>query len=322
MKFLPVILLAVLAVATLGAQTGRGEPGPSLPLRVGPSWRPLAQIKDQGFQAELERALKGRELWRSLLATGKMAVGLIDLSAPEAPRFAEINGGIMMYGASLPKLGILLAAFQGFADGTLTETPQIRTDLDIMIRGSDNEAAGRLVKRLGLRKIEALLLDPAFRFYDPAKGGGLWLGSGYTAGGERCSDPVAGLTQAATVYQLCRFYYLLAYGRLINRESSRQMLTILSYPELHDKFVQVLEPEVLLGRLHRKSGQYQVWHADSILVWGEPPWRRYILVGMVESQQGEKVLGELVPVVERLLQGRVAAPPAFADFPTAARDRK
>lgn len=305
MKLFLVILLAVLAVAALGKKTGRAESAPSLPLSVAsPPWRPLSQLNDQGFQAELDQALNRSELWRSLLQAGKMAVGLIDLSAPGAPRFAQVNGETMMYGASLPKLAILLAAFQSFEDGTLKETPQIRADLDIMIRRSDNEAAGRMVRRIGLRKIEALLLDPRYRFYNPAKGGGIWLGSGFTAVGERYPDPIKGLTHTATVYQVCRFYYLLAYGRLINPERSRQMLRILSYPDLHDKFVQVLEPEVPLPCLHRKSGQWQVWHSDSILVWGEQPWRRYILVSMVEHGQGERVLRELVPVAEHLLRAK------------------
>lgn len=164
------------------------------------------------------------------------------------------------------------------------------------------EAAGRMVKRIGPWKIETLLLNPHYRFYNPAKGGGIWLGSSFTRGGPNCPDPIKGLTQAATVYELCRFYYLLAYGKLISPERSRQMLRILAYPELDDKFVQVLKPEVPLRYLHRKSGQWRVWHSDSILVWGKEPWRRYILAGMVKDRQGERVLRGLVPVIEHLLQ--------------------
>lgn len=305
MKHFFAILLAVLAVAALGKSTSRAQPPPSLPLSLmSPHWRPLSQLNDREFQAELHLALNRNNFWRSLLTARKMAVGLVDLSDPGAPRFAQVNGETMMYGASLPKLAILLAAFQDFKDGVLNETPQILADLEIMIRRSDNEAAGRMVKRIGLRKINALLLNPRYRFYNPAKGGGIWLGSGYTGGGEYCPDPIKGLTQAATVYELCRFYYLLAYGRLISPKCSRQMLRILAYPRLDDKFVQVLEPEVPLNRLHRKSGQWRVWHSDSILVWGEGPWRRYILVGMVQDRRGERVLRKLVPVIEKLLKAR------------------
>ena len=113
-----------------------------------------------------------------------MAVGLVDLSNPTAPRFAQVNGNTMMYGASLPKLMVLLAAFQGFETGALKDTPEVHRDLIDMIRRSDNLAASRMIGRIGLRKIEALASDPRYQFYDPKKGGGIWLGGTYSHGGE------------------------------------------------------------------------------------------------------------------------------------------
>lgn len=100
--------------------------------------------------------------------------------------------------------------------------------------------------------------------------------------------------------QVCRFYYMLANGKLISPERSRQMLEIFSNPGLHDKFVSVMEKTVPLDRLYRKSGEWSVWHSDSMLVWDEG-WRRYILVAMVEDPRGEDVLRKLVPVVEEIL---------------------
>ncbi|MHB8068113.1 MAG: serine hydrolase [Desulfobaccales bacterium] len=308
MKLLVAICLGILVFLYPGAGPAGAASSPPLPLSVPDrQWRPLNQTWNRGLQRELDQALQQRELWRSLLGAGKMAVGLVDLSNPAAPRFAQANGGTMMYGASLPKLAILLAACQGFEDGTLKETPQVKADLMDMIRRSDNAAAGRLTARLGLEKIEALLTAPRYRFYDAAAGGGIWLGSGYTSGGEHRPEPLQGLLHAATANQVCRFYYLLAYGRLLSPARSRQMLEILSNPELHDKFVQVLEPAVPGPQLYRKSGEWRKWHLDSILVWGEP-WRRYILVGLVEHEQGERILKEMVPVVEGLLRPKPHLP--------------
>jgi len=302
-------LLGVLTVFALEAGRSRAASPPTLPIAISsPPWRPLSQIGDKRFQAGLDQALKRQVLWRSLIETGKMAVALVDLSNPKAPRLARVNGETMMYGASLPKLAILLAAYQGFENGTLRETPPIRADLVEMIRRSDNEAAGRMTERLGLGKIEALILGRRYRFYDVKKGGGIWLGSGFTPGGDRHPEPLKDLLHAATAEQVCRFYYLLAYGRLVNPERSRQMLKILAFPDLHDKFVKVLEQTVPPQRLYRKSGEFKIWHSDSVLVWGEP-WRRYILVGLVEHQQGEMILEELVPVVENFLRpGRQKIP--------------
>jgi beta-lactamase class A len=263
-------------------------------------WRPLAQRWDRRFQASLGMALKQHPLWQSLIGQQKMAVGLVDLSDPKRPRFAKVNGDAMMYAASLPKIAVLLAAFQGFEEGTLRETPQMRTDLIEMIRRSDNFAASRVINQVGLRRIAAVIQDPRYRFYDQNKGGGLWVGSDYGLHLEQNPEPLKNLNHAATVNQVCRFYYLLAYGRLINLERSRQMLKIMAFPDLNDKFVRALGGAVPLNHLYRKSGEYKTWYSDSILVWNGAG-RRYILVALVEDAQGENILRQLLPAMEQSL---------------------
>ncbi|MHB9072567.1 MAG: serine hydrolase [Desulfobaccales bacterium] len=301
-NFVAALLLGLLAVITVSLNSGEGATSPTLPFRVSDAeWRPLGQRGDQGLQARLDQALKREKLWQALISTGKMAVGLVDLSDPAKPRFAQVNGNTMMYAASLPKLAILLAAFQGFQDGSLKETPQIKGDLIEMIRRSDNFAASQMVARIGLKKIERVILNPRYQFYDAKKGGGIWVGGSFARAGEQNPEPLKNLIQAATVNQVCRFYYLLAYGRLINPENSRQMLKILAFPDLHDKFVSVLEKEVPPNCMYRKSGEFRIWYSDSILVWGQPS-KRYILVALVEHQQGEQILRKLVPLAEQMLR--------------------
>jgi len=299
-KVCTAIIVAALGTLAMGLNLAEAGP-PRLPLSVSASaWRPLSQRADPRLQARLELALKQHASWRPLLVQGKMSVGLVDLSNPKAPRLAQVNGDTMMYGASLPKLLILLAAFQGFEDGSLQDTPEVHRDLIEMIRRSDNLAASRVISRIGLRKIEALASDRRYRFYDPKKGG-LWLGGTYAHGGDKNPEPITALSHTATAYQLCRFYYLLAYGRLISPERSRQMLKILAFPDLPGKFVSVLEKDVPPNYLYRKSGEVRGFHADSILVW-DTGWRRYILVAMVEDAGGEKILKDLVPVAEAVLR--------------------
>ena len=100
--------------------------------------------------------------------------------------------------------------------------------------------------------------------------------------------------------QVCRFYYLLATGRLVSRDASERMLKDLVDPGLHHKFVAALDEEAPRARLYRKSGTYRQWHSDSVLVWGDG-WRRYILVAMVEDPDGEQILRRLLPEVETIL---------------------
>jgi beta-lactamase class A len=274
----------------------------SLPLSLtNAQWRPLEQRTDRGLQTKLERTLAQNQLWKSLIVEKKMTVGVVDLASPKMPRFAQVNGDTMLYAASIPKLLILLAACQGFENGTLKETPQIHEDLTEMIRLSSNPAANRMIDLIGLPKIESLVFLPRYRFYDLKQGGGLWLGGRYASYGDRNTEPLKDIIHAATANQVCRFYYLLAYGKLINPKRSRQMLTILSQPKLHDKFASVLEKTVPPDRLYRKSGTYNIWHSDSVLVWGGAG-RRYILVSLVESDQGEQILRDLVPGVEQMLR--------------------
>jgi beta-lactamase class A len=264
-------------------------------------WQPLLQRQNPLLQANLTRALKQRSLWHCLIAEDRMAVGLVDLSDVKAPRFAQVNGNTMLPAASIPKLAILLAAFQGFENRTLAQTPQVMFDLNDMIRESSNSAAAAMIERIGMTKIEYLLLSPRYKFYDPRQGGGIWLGSTFSSGGQLCPDPMKDLNLAATATQVCRFYYQLAYGRLINPKRSAEMLLVMSNPGLQDKFVPVLERSLSPHRIFRKNGNFRTAHADSVLVWGEG-WRRYILVGLVDDARGEEILRELVPVAEQVLQ--------------------
>jgi beta-lactamase class A len=110
-----------------------------------------------------------------------------------------------------------------------------------------------------------------------------------------------GMSHGASVTQVCRFYYLLVLGKLVSRDRSKQMLDMLENPGIHHKFVNTLDRIVPDAKLYRKSGTWQQWHSDSVLVVG-PHWRRYILTAIIEDPGGEQILRDLVPAVEEVLQ--------------------
>jgi len=287
-------------ITTQYSSAGAGDPEHSrpLPLQAG-QYRPFAETADEALQSALERALGKKRSWRALIEQDKMAVGVVDLSNPPVARFASVNGWTMMYAASLPKIAVLLTAYQNVEDGLLQDTPDLHEWLAQMIRRSSNYAASYLIDFIGLKRIEDVL--QWYKFYIPDNGGGIWLGARYAQGGERNPEPIKGLSHAATVAQICRFYYMLANGELISPERSRQMLEILSRPALHDKFVSVLEKHVSPDRLFRKSGDWNVYFSDSVLVCDDG-WRKYILAALIEDKNGERILRDLVPVVEGLLK--------------------
>lgn len=264
-------------------------------------WQPLRETVDDTLQKRLETRLNKNKIWANLIKRRQMAVGVVDLSDPANPKFARVNGQTMMYAASLPKIAILLAAFVAIDEGRLNETPDVVNDMNIMIRKSSNTAATRMIKRVGgIDSINAVMMDARYELYDTDFGGGLWVGKPYAKAGEVHRDPLKSISHGASVTQVCRFYYLLATGRLINPKRSLDMLRIMSDPGIHHKFVHTLEELAPQAKLYRKSGTWQRWHSDSVLVWGKQ-WRRYILVGLVEDERGGLILEQLVRTVEEVL---------------------
>lgn len=296
--FLVFLVVALFATTTLFSQN-------ELPIHLENSkLKPLGTLLDKDLQKDLELQLNTIPKWKTLIQQNKLAVGVIDLSNPNEIKYARINGGNMMYAASLPKIAILLAAMDAIEKGELKETPEVTNDMKIMISRSSNSAATRMIDRLGFDKIESVLTDEKYNLYDEEHGGGLWVGKRYASGGATNREPLKNLSHAATVNQVCRFYYLLANGELVNSKRSKQMLGIMEKPALHHKFVNTLDQIAPNARLFRKSGSWKNFHSDSILVWDKNPKRRYILVALVDDTSGEKIIRNLVKPIEKALLSR------------------
>lgn len=266
--------------------------------------KPLGSLLNVELQKDLELELNKTPKWKSLIQQNKLAVGVIDLSDQNNVEYARINGNYMMYAASLPKIAILLAAMDAIEKGELIESPEVKADMKLMISKSNNQAATRMIDRVGFDKIESVLTDEKYLLYDEEHGGGLWVGKRYGGGGNTNREPILNLSHAATVNQVCRFYYLLANGKLVNSARSKEMLGIMEKPALHHKFVNTLDQIAPNARLFRKSGSWKNFHSDSILVWGKDPKRRYILVALVDDASGEKIIRNLVKPVEKVLKQR------------------
>lgn len=295
-------LLIICTLLCTGTLLGQHE----LPIRIDESKiKPLRKLIDSSLQVNLEREISAHSDWSSLIAKKKMAIGIVDLSDPENVRFASVNGNHMMYAASLPKIAILLTAMDAIEKGELKETAEVKNDMRLMISKSDNAASTRMIDRVGYQRLEAVMTDPKYEFYDEDKGGGLWVGKRYGSGGETNREPLKNLSHAATVAQVCRYYYLLAHGKLVNEKRSAQMLGIMEDPDLHHKFVNTLDQIAPKARLFRKSGSWRTYHSDSILVWGEKPDRRYILVALVDNENGEQIIRDLVRPVEKVLKKQI-----------------
>lgn len=272
-----------------------------LPIHISNDSTTLRQLIDEKLQDELIKEIEKKPRWKRLIDQKKMAIGVVDLSDTTHIRFARINGNHMMYAASLPKIAVLLAAKDAIEKGELVETSEVKSDLKLMISKSDNAATTRMIDRLGYEKIETVLTSERYNLYDEERGGGLWVGKRYGGGGTTNREPLKNLSHAATATQVCRFYFLLAQGKLVTEERSMEMLNIMEDPALHHKFVNTLDRIAPNARLFRKSGSWKTYHSDSVLVWGKPS-RRYILVALIDDANGEQIIRNLVEPIERVLK--------------------
>lgn len=264
--------------------------------------------KDDALQAQLNKYILSNKKWKKLISQKRMSVGLVDLRQIDNPRYAGINDQHMMYAASLPKIAVLLAAMDAIEDGCLIYDNDLKKDLRLMIAKSNNAATTRVIERLGYDKIASVMQDDRYKFYDIDKGGGLWVGKKYAKSGHKKPDPLKGLSHAATTQQVCRYYQMLAYGKLVTPEYNTEMMKYLINPEINHKFVNTLSAIAPKAGLFRKSGSWRTYHSDSVLVDGENG-RKYILVTLIDDPSGSKICRSLVTQVEKALGvGKYAQP--------------
>jgi len=261
---------------------------------------PLWDYRDDALQRSVDGVLADLKL-EDAVRTRKLSLALIDLTNHGAPRVASVNGDKMMYAASLPKIAILLAAFEKIAQGKLSLDEATEYRLDGMIKRSSNRFATEMMNKVGKEFIARVLLSPRYRLYDPRHGGGLWVGKDYAKSGLWRRDPLYNLSHGATAMQVARFYYLLATENLVTPEHSRKMQEILSNSELDHKFVRALRRIDPKAEVYRKSGSWSDYHSDSALV--QRNGHSYIVVVLSHSADGAKWLERIVTKLDGLVVG-------------------
>lgn len=283
---------------------------------VAPGYVDLRSAKDARYQQAFDASLKKLAL-EGAVQSGRLAATLVDITDPMHPRLAQVNGDRMMYAASLPKIAILLGAFEKAAEQKLTMDAAALAELTAMIRHSSNTAASNMLQRVGMDYLAKVLRSDRYRLYDTSLNGGLWVGKPYGAGAAGQRDPLHNLSHGATAYQVARFYYLLETGQLVSPQASRQMKQILSAPGIHHKFVKGLEQTHPDSQLYRKSGTWRTFHADSAIV--ERSGRRYIAVGIAEDPKGGDWMRELIVAMDNIVFDKKLAAPAMVTMATTTR---
>lgn len=271
-----------------------------LPIEVPPPVLPPSDITvpDAELQKSLEHVIRGLGLQKPV-AENRLAVSLVDITDAARPRYAGVNDTNMMYAASLPKIAIILAGFQRISEGLLQYTPAVREMFVKLIRYSSNFDASKAIQTIGFDYIARVLTSAAYRLYDPALNGGLWIGKAYGGPNDYWKrDPLHNLSHGATSLQVARFFLMLAQGRLVDPFFSAEMKEILSSPGIQHKFVRGLN--ALGGReIYRKSGTWKDSHCDAALV--EVGDKKYVAVALMKDPRGGEVLPRLIQRLDSLI---------------------
>jgi beta-lactamase class A len=259
---------------------------------------PLWDHMDAGLRKQVTQALEELDLMGEARSK-RLAVVLVDATDLEHPRVAAVNGDEMMYAASLPKIAVLLGAFEKIAQGKMELDYDTEWQLHKMIKASSNTAATEMMHRVGKEYIARVLLSPRYRLYDPDHNGGLWVGKDYASAGLWRRDPLHNLSHGATAMQVARFYYLLETENLVTPEHSRKMKEILGNSLLRHKFVRAMDRINPAALLFRKSGSWRTYHSDSALV--EHDGRRYIAVALSNDEEGALWLDEIITALDGII---------------------
>ncbi len=258
----------------------------------------LREAGDARLQKALDSVIRDMGL-QAAVRNKQLSLALVDVTDSASPRVAMANADHMMYAASLPKIGILLGAFQKIHDGGMQLNADTRNQLTRMIRNSSNSAATAMYEAVGPAYLARVLQSDAYGLYDREHNGGLWVGKPYAKKDTWKRDPLHGISHGASVMQVARFLYLMETGQLVSPELSAEMKEIMSRPAINHKFVKGLSNNRPGSKIYRKSGSWRTYHADGAVV--ERDGRKYIAVAIANSQKGGAWLSDIIVEMDDII---------------------
>jgi beta-lactamase class A len=321
----PAAALRLLLVSSLVAAAcdDAENPRPSPSSAPAPTEMPeLRSQYDPEFQADLEDVLRKRRddgFWQAV-EEKRMSVVVVDVTPLDQPRVAALNPDVMMYAASLPKLAIALGIIVKIDRGAMTLDTETKEELGRMIRNSSNADATRLLHKVGITDLAAIIQEPRFGLYDPKFDGGLWVGKAYDKAPRVMGDPLHDFSHGATAMQAARFYYLAMTGQLADWDYWPVLQEALSDPKVNHKFVKGLEGRNDV-KIFRKSGTWRTTHADSGIIARQN--QTYIAVVLADDVDAERRLRQMIVAIDDMMiasglaKDRGGAAPGDAPAPKA-----
>ncbi len=274
--------------------------GPNI-VHAGSSYPDLRDCHSPGLQKALDEAFTRPNFWE---AVKKKKLGLVvaDVTKLQRPEVAWYNPNHMLYAASLPKIAIALGMIVEIDRGRFQLDDKTRNQLIRMIRHSSNREATALLHRVGMERLAEILQDERYgKLYDPARGGGLWVGKEYGKAAAWRRDPLNGISHGASAIQAARFYYGAITGTIIDLKYLPLLAQIFGKPAINHKFVKGLHGREGV-RLFRKSGTWREYHADSGLVVRDE--LAYIVVFIDHHIAADQEVEEGIRIIDDVMQQR------------------
>jgi len=264
------------------------------------SYPDLRNSHDPGLQKELDNALGGNHplFWEGVRKK-ELSIVVADVTDLHHPRVAWYNPELMLYAASLPKIAIVLGVFVEIDRGVIQLDSETRSQLIRMIRNSSNKDATALLHRVGFERLAEILQDERYgKLYDPAYGGGLWVGKDYGKASAWKRDPLHGISHGASAMQAARFYYGIMTGTILDTKYLPEIAEIFSNPAIMHKFVKGLEGRKDV-KIYRKSGTWSHYHSDSAVV--ERDDMTYIVVSIDHHPDAGRGAVEGIRIVDDVM---------------------
>lgn len=147
-KALVCSILALLAIFMTAGTAGTAPLPSTIP----------APASSKDLQAKLDRIV-AESLAQNAppLSPERVRVALVDLGDPARPAYAQVNGFVKTYPASVIKMIYLGYVFQMASQGKLAITPEVERQLHLMIHPSSNAATGWIVDLWSGARHDALM---------------------------------------------------------------------------------------------------------------------------------------------------------------------
>jgi hypothetical protein len=258
---------------------------------------------------------------RRISLTGKLVLvngkklPLIDPRTPDLDIIFESAASPFAFRSNPTTFDDLKTAIRNFARGGTSKTELLgKPAIDalafwqrMMVVGgglvpASNYAVATLVRDLGFAYIASSLIQSGL--YDPARGGGLWLGADHD-GILWSGAPAGGSSQSGTAGSLAAYMTLLAQDRLVSASASRGIRALLdkdstTAPTLQSPFENAVERKFGSARVFEKLGAAAGGVDECALIeWpAASPRLRYVAISLRSSSTVlEKLIVELHKIV-------------------------